>query len=71
MKVFYDGPSYWRVGSPVELSAQVKDLSASVNEPEACGPFTAWDSIREGGATKFPAIRATFGNGCWNSLRII
>lgn len=54
VKVFYDGPSYWRVGSAVELTGQVKNLAPSIKEPEACGPLTEWSSIRERWSYQIP-----------------
>ena len=54
VKVFLDGPSYWRVGSAVEISGQVKDLRPSIKEPETCTTVMEWESIRETWSYKIP-----------------
>lgn len=54
VKVFYDGPSYWRVGSAIELTGQVKNLTPSIKDPEACGSLTEWNSIHERWSYQIP-----------------
>lgn len=54
VKVFLDGPSYWRVGSAVEISGQTKDLRPSIKEPETCAALMEWESIRETWSYKIP-----------------
>ncbi|OMP69377.1 hypothetical protein BV900_25410 [Agrobacterium tumefaciens] len=53
-KVFYDGPSFWRVQSAIEISGQTKDLAPSIKEPEACRALVEWTYIKEQWADHIP-----------------
>ncbi|NTJ35870.1 ParB/RepB/Spo0J family partition protein [Agrobacterium rhizogenes] len=53
-KVFYDGPSYWRVQSAIEISGQAKDLAPSIKEPEACRVLVEWMEIKGRWADHIP-----------------
>jgi ParB family chromosome partitioning protein len=53
-KVFYDGPSFWRVQSAIEISGQAKDLAPSIKEPEACRALVEWTDIKERWADHIP-----------------
>ncbi|WP_245571511.1 ParB/RepB/Spo0J family partition protein [Neorhizobium alkalisoli] len=54
LKVFLTGPSYWRIGSVIEISGQLKDLAPSIKEPEACAALSEWNSIHETWGHKLP-----------------
>lgn len=54
LKVFLTGRSYWRIGSAVEVSGQVKDLAPSIREPDACDALTGWTRIHETWGYKLP-----------------
>ncbi|UXT00635.1 ParB/RepB/Spo0J family partition protein (plasmid) [Agrobacterium tumefaciens] len=54
LKVFLTGPSYWRIGSSVEISGQVKDLTPSIKETGACAALREWNSIHETWSHKLP-----------------
>ena len=47
VKVFLNGPSFWRVGSAVEISGQMKDLAPSIKETEDCAALAEWNRIHE------------------------
>jgi ParB family chromosome partitioning protein len=53
-KVFYDGPSYWRVQSAIEISGQAKDLAPSIKDAEACRALVEWTDIKERWADHIP-----------------
>lgn len=53
-KVFYDGPSFWRVQSAIEISGQAKDLAPSIKEPEACRALVEWTETKERWADHIP-----------------
>ncbi|QCL82913.1 ParB/RepB/Spo0J family partition protein (plasmid) [Agrobacterium tumefaciens] len=53
-KVFYDGPSYWRVQSAIEISGQARDLVPSIKEPEACRALGEWTEIKDRWADHIP-----------------
>lgn len=53
-KVFYDGPSFWRVQSAIEISGQAKDLAPSIKEPDACGALVEWTETKERWADHIP-----------------
>ncbi|MUO87147.1 ParB/RepB/Spo0J family partition protein [Agrobacterium vitis] len=53
-KVFYDGPSFWRVQSAIEIDGQAKDLAPSIKEPEACRALVEWTDIKERWADHIP-----------------
>jgi ParB family chromosome partitioning protein len=53
-KVFYDGPSFWRIQSAIEISGQAKDLVPSIKEPEACRALVEWTDIKERWADHIP-----------------
>ncbi len=47
LKTFLTGRGYWRIGSAIEISGQLKDLAPSIKEPEACAALTEWTRIHE------------------------
>jgi len=54
VKVFLNGPSFWRVGSAVEISGQMKDLAPSIKETEDCAALAEWNRIHESWGYKLP-----------------
>lgn len=54
LKVFLNGPSYWRISSAIEISGQVKDLTSAIKEPEACDALNEWNRIHETWGHKLP-----------------
>ncbi|OJH56078.1 ParB/RepB/Spo0J family partition protein [Agrobacterium pusense] len=54
LKTFLTGNGYWRVGSAIEISGQVKDLAPSIKEPEVCHALNEWNRIHETWGHKLP-----------------
>lgn len=54
LKTFLTGRTYWRIGSAVEVSGQLKDLSPSIKEPEASAVLNEWTRIHEAWGDKLP-----------------
>lgn len=54
LKVFLTRSSYWRIGTSVEISGQMKDLTPSIKETEACAALSEWNSIHETWGHKLP-----------------
>ncbi|NKL24224.1 ParB/RepB/Spo0J family partition protein [Rhizobium leguminosarum] len=54
LKTFLTGNGYWRIGSAVEISGQLKDLVPSIKEPEACAALNEWTRIHETWGYKLP-----------------
>lgn len=54
LKTFLPRRGYWRIGSAIEISGQLKDLSPSIKEPEACAALTEWNSTHETWGYKLP-----------------
>jgi len=54
LKTFLTGNGYWRVGTAIEISGQLKDLAPSIKEPEACAALTEWTRIHETWGYKLP-----------------
>lgn len=53
-KVFYDGLTFCRSESAIEISGQRRDLAPSIKEPDASRALVEWMSIRETWADHIP-----------------
>ncbi|TBZ05068.1 ParB/RepB/Spo0J family partition protein [Rhizobium leguminosarum bv. viciae] len=54
LKTFLTGNGYWRIGSAIEIGAQLKDLAPSIKETDACDALNEWTRIHEAWGYKLP-----------------